>query len=110
MKIVIVICSLVLLGSTGLTAEKDKPDGSPVVFYTSNCSYGPIQIYVNNQYKGTITKCYSSIPHCADEGSVTVMISGNSNTWHAQTSDGKVKWKSKPVTLSGHNCQPFKLN
>lgn len=106
--IIIVVSTSFLFSFT--EREPDYQDGSPMVFWTSNCNYGTIQIYVNNQYRGDITKCYSSAPQCAAAGCVTVIIRGGSNNWKAQTPDGKRKWSSSPATLRNKTCTSMRLS
>jgi hypothetical protein len=84
-------------------------DGSPLLFWTSNRSYGPIEIFVNDVYQGDITASYGSAPECAAEGCVTVMIYGDHNVWTAQTKDGRVKWASKAVRLEARECNSQRL-
>ncbi len=82
---------------------------SPVIFWTSECSYGPIELFVNNVYQGDITRCYNSTPSCAADGCVTVIITGTSNVWRAQTKDGTRKWASRQVTLANKSCNSERL-
>lgn len=83
--------------------KKDK-FVAPLVFWTNNPSYGPIEVFVNDVYKGDITSYYRSNPQCASVGCVTVMISGDNNVWTAQTKDGRRKWASKRVILQAIAC------
>jgi hypothetical protein len=89
--------------------KNHKKDGSPLLFWTSNCSYGPIQIYVNDVYQGDVTACYNSVPECAANGCVTVIIYGENNVWTAQTKDGQHKWASKRVRLEPKDCNSERL-
>lgn len=84
--------------------KTNKHFGSPVLFWTNNKSYGPIEVFVNNVYKGDITESYQSTPECASQGCVTVIITGENNVWTAQTKDGKRKWASKRVKLEDKEC------
>lgn len=86
-----------------------KTDGAPLLFWTSNRSYGPIQIYVNDVYQGDITAAYNSTPECAAQGCVTVIINGDNNVWTAQTKDGSHKWASKRVMLEAKDCNSERL-
>jgi len=86
-----------------------KHDGAPLLFWTSNRSYGPIEIFVNDVYQGDITSSYASVPECAAEGCVTVIINGDNNVWTAQTKDGKHKWASKRVMLEAKDCNSERL-
>jgi hypothetical protein len=81
-----------------------RNDGSPLLFWTNNCTYGAIEIFVNDVFQGEITKCYGSVPECASDGCVTVMIYGDNNIWTAQTKDGRRKWSSKKVQLQPKDC------
>jgi hypothetical protein len=103
----LVVLSLVLCSYSG--TDPIIQDGSPMVFWTSNCKYPRIQIYVNNQYRGDITSCYNSAPECAATGCVTVIIKGSNNKWKAQTPDGKYKWSSSPATLRNKTCTSMRL-
>jgi hypothetical protein len=120
MKKIAIIVNVMLLTSLGLglnsfapapkhapakhVSKTNKKDGSPLLFWTNNCSYGRIEIFVNDVYQGDITSCYRSVPECAATGCVTVMISGDGNVWTAQTKDGSHKWASKPVRLQAKDC------
>ena len=87
-----------------------KQEGSPLIFWTANCNYGPIEVFVNNVYQGDITKCYTSAPECASSGCVTVIIRGEQNVWKAQTKDGRFKWSSKPCRVPDRVCNSERLN
>ena len=121
MKKLSIIVSILLISSIQPQVSKSAPpvkkavhkthkaDGSPIVFWTSNCSYGPIQIYVNDVYQGDITSCYNNVPECAANGCVTVIVYGTNNVWTAQTKDGRRKWASKRVTLAALDCNSERL-
>ncbi len=81
-------------------------DPAPLVFWTANRNYGPIEIFVDNVYQGTITESYSGIPACASNGCVTVMITGT-EWFHAQTKDGKYKWQSWKHETLATRCMQF---
>ena len=98
----------------GLGSFKPKPrlvhrDPAPLIFWTSNRSYGPIEIFVDNVYKGEITSSYSSRPDCASPGCVTVLIRGT-EWFRAQTKDGKHKWQSwQHTALTANACNSEEL-
>jgi hypothetical protein len=120
MKKIAIIVNVVLLTSLGLglnsfapapnhapakhASKKNKKDGAPLLFWTNNCNYGAIEVFVNDVYQGDITVCYGSVPECASNGCVTVMIYGDNNVWTAQTKDGRRKWASKKVRLEDKDC------
>jgi len=94
MKKLSIILGILLLTSFQVVTAKPAPvkathkhkkiDGAPLLFWTSNRSYGPIQIYVNDVYQGDITAAYNSTPECAAQGCVTVIINGDNNVWTAK--------------------------
>jgi hypothetical protein len=91
----------------------DRPsaqDGSPLLFWTANCHYGPIEVFVNDVYQGDITRCFNSPPECASDGCVTVVIKGDNNVWTAQTKDGRIKWSSKRCRVPDRICNSERLN
>jgi len=120
MKKITIIANIMLLATMGLAlnsfapapkpaaakhaVKKKKQFESPLLFWTNNCSYGPIEVFVNDVYQGDITACYNSVPQCAANGCVTVMITGENNVWTAQTKDGRRKWASKRVRLEAKDC------
>jgi hypothetical protein len=85
-----------------------KSDPAPLLFWTSNSNYGPIEIFVDDVYKGDITMSYNGTPQCAAAGCVTVMITGT-EWFTAQTRDGKFKWKSWQHTLTADVCNTEQL-
>jgi len=91
------LLAVLTLSTAALVSFKKKSpkakDPAPLVFWTANSSYGPIEIFVDNVYQGDITMSYSSTPPCASNGCVTVMITGT-EWFKAQTKDGKYKWQS----------------
>jgi hypothetical protein len=98
---------------TGLVSFKTlhgkRSDPAPLVFWTANPNYGPIEIFVNNVYQGDITMSYSSVPPCASNGCVTVMITGQ-EWFRAQTRDGKYKWQNwRHQTLTPDVCNSEQL-
>jgi hypothetical protein len=105
--------TLVLLGLFIIAASfkkaAHKPDPAPLVFWTANPNYGPIEVFVDNVYQGEITSAYRSVPACASTGCVTVLITGN-EWFTAQTKDGKVKWRSwQHTTLTPDACNSEQL-
>jgi hypothetical protein len=104
----------VLAVVTGLVSfkkltKKKHADPSPLVFWTSNPNYGPIEVFVDNVYQGDITSAYSRIPDCASNGCVTVMITGT-EWFKAQTKDGRHKWQSwQHTTLVADACNSEQL-
>jgi len=89
--------------------KKKHVDPSPLVFWTSNPNYGPIEVFVDNVYQGDITSSYSRIPDCASNGCVTVMITGT-EWFKAQTKDGRHKWQSwQHTTLVADACNSEQL-
>jgi hypothetical protein len=82
------------------------------LFYTNNGTYGNINIYINNQYQGTLSGYYTSgQPTCSSyNDAVRVAISGTNNTWYAQTTSGTTRWPasgSSSIPISG--CSPILL-
>jgi hypothetical protein len=97
-----------LFSFTRFTARRKK-DPAPLVFWTSNPNYGPIEVFVDNVYRGDITSAYSRIPDCASNGCVTVLITGT-EWFKAQTKDGKHKWQSwQHTTLVPDGCNSEQL-
>ena len=75
--------------STG-TATISTTQQTWLMFYSKNAYLGYIDIYVNNQYRGTVTNWYSYQPACGSAGCVTVQIVAPF-TWYAvRRSDGYV--------------------
>jgi hypothetical protein len=113
-KSFLLLFALLAVATTGLLSfkkltTKKRPDPAPLVFWTSNPNYGPIEIFVDNVYQGDITASYSRAPACASNGCVTVMITGT-EWFKAQTRDGKVKWQSwQHQTLAPDVCNSEQL-
>ena len=104
----ILAVAIALVSFKALTPKK-KPDPAPLVFWTNNPNYGPIEVFVDNVYQGDITSYYNAIPPCASSGCVTVMITGT-EWFRAQTKDGKHKWQSwKHVSLTPDACNSEQL-
>ena len=122
-----IFCFIVLLLGIGLPTEAqtkakevlsggirfEKGETTPpvkqtrVVFWTNQERQGPIKVYVNGQYKGKITRSYSSAPKCGAAGCVTVTISGKNNKWYGVASDG-TRWYSSSTTLI-QGCNAIRL-
>lgn len=79
-----------------------------VVFWTNETSQGPIRVYVNREYVGTITTRYESTPRCGAPGCVTVVLNGSDNTWYGVASDG-TRWFGGNCRLH-HGCNPICLH
>src|SRR5580658_10218210 len=106
--LVFVLVVIALVSFKKLTVKK-KQDPAPLVFWTSNTSYGPIEVFVDNVYQGDITSAYSRIPDCASSGCVTVMITGT-EWFKAQTKDGRHKWQSwQHTNLTADACNSEQL-
>lgn len=73
-----------------------------VVFWTDQSRTGPIKIYMNGKYCGTITKRYTSTPDCYASGCVTVTPPNKHNPWEAIANDGS-RWSGDVKLSSGCN-------
>ena len=109
-KLSLPLIALIALTFLLSSYRSHKPTGSPIVFWTANCNYGPIEIFVNDVYQGDITKCSTRVPDCASPGFVTVIISGPHNVWRAQTKDGSRKWASQRCTEPSGVCNSERLD
>lgn len=74
-----------------------------VVFWTDQTRTGPIKIYMNGKYCGTITKRYTSTPDCYAYGCVTVTPPNQHNPWEAIADDGS-RWSGDVNLSSGCNA------
>ncbi len=114
---VITLTTVVLtcLLSPSVVFATDSPDrdrsaqsGTTVVFWTNESSQGPIRVYVNRCYVGTITTSYSSAPRCGAPGCVTVILSRGNNTWYGVAADG-TRWFSGNIRLH-RGCNSVRLH
>ena len=114
---VITLTTVVLtcLLSPSVVFATDSPDrdrsaqsGTTVVFWTNESSQGPIRVYVNRCYVGTITTSYSSAPRCGAPGCVTVILSRGNNTWYGVAADG-TRWFSGNSRLH-RGCNSVRLH
>lgn len=87
--------------------ERQAQRRTRVVFWTNTVSQGPIKVYLNGRYAGTITKAYSSTPRCGAYGCVTVEVGGMNNKWYGVSSDGK-RWTGHKGLVAGH-CNAVRL-
>jgi hypothetical protein len=80
-----------------------------VLFYTSNCNTGNIDIYVDNVYQGTISSCYpNGAPNCSFyNGSVKVPVEG-SHTWYGKEQNSNGTWTGEFTVTS--DCFLVELN
>lgn len=78
-----------------------------LTFWTDQNVTGPIKIYYNGSYAGSITRGYSSFPGCYAYGCVTVTVKGTGNTWKAVADDG-TEWSSSSETLHAE-CTGMRL-
>lgn len=88
---------LVLFFSVGFAFSQS------VLFWTNERVTGPIRVYWNGRYVGTITKGYSSCPGCYASGCVTVEPTKKENTWYAEAEDGS-RWTSKNQSYHSTDC------
>ena len=96
MKKNILILSVLLSISGALLSQT-------VVFWTDQNRTGPIKIYMNGKYCGTITKKYTSTPDCYASGCVTVTPPNKHNPWEAIADDGS-RWSGDVKLSSGCNA------
>lgn len=99
-KIIGAFALLLLIGSS-VFAQKT------LTFWTDQKVTGPIKIYYNGSYAGSITRGYSSFPGCYAYGCVTVTVKGTGNTWKAIAEDG-TEWSSTKETLHAE-CTGMRL-
>lgn len=99
-KIIGAFALLLLIGSS-VFAQKT------LTFWTDQNVTGPIKIYYNGSYEGSITRGYSSFPGCYAYGCVTVTVKGTGNTWKAIAEDG-TEWSSTKETLHAE-CTGMRL-
>ena len=71
----------------------DADQGAPVIFWSNNNRHGKIDVYVDNVYKGSITRFYNGVPQCASPGCVTVVLYGQ-NYFRAEAQDGTT-WNAR---------------
>ena len=101
------IATLVLTVILGISPAIAQESLTRVVLWTNQSINGPIAIYYNGQYAGSITKRYSSAPPCGAEGCVTLTVTGKHNTFYGIASNG-VKWYSEKTTLRA-GCTAIRL-
>jgi hypothetical protein len=73
------------------------------MFWTNTGSNGQIKIYVNNQYRGTITQYYTSAPNCGASGCVTITVTQQNNTWYGEQVGGSGYWSGSFTLQQGCN-------
>ena len=108
---VVLTCLLspsVVLATDSPDRDRSAQSGTTVVFWTNESSQGPIRVYVNRCYVGTITTSYSSAPRCGAPGCVTVILSRGNNTWYGVAADG-TRWFSGNSRLH-RGCNSVRLH
>lgn len=108
---VVLTCLLspsVVLATDSPDRDRSAQSGTTVVFWTNETSQGPIRVYVNRCYVGTITTSYSSAPRCGAPGCVTVVLSKGGNTWYGVATDG-TRWFSGNSRLH-RGCNSVRLH
>ena len=108
---VVLTCLLspsVVLATDSPDRDRSAQSGTTVVFWTNETSQGPIRVYVNRCYVGTITTSYPSAPRCGAPGCVTVILSRGNNTWYGVAADG-TRWFSGNSRLH-RGCNSVRLH
>lgn len=108
---VVLTCLLspsVVLATDSPDRDRSAQSGTTVVFWTNETSQGPIRVYVNRCYVGTITTSYSSAPRCGAPGCVTVVLPKGGNTWYGVATDG-TRWFSGNNRLH-RGCNSVRLH
>lgn len=108
---VVLTCLLspsVVLATDSPDRDRSAQSGTTVVFWTNETSQGPIRVYVNRCYVGTITTSYSSAPRCGAPGCVTVVLPKGGNTWYGVATDG-TRWFSGNSRLH-RGCNSVRLH
>ena len=108
---VVLTCLLspsVVLATDSPDRDRSTQSGTTVVFWTNETSQGPIRVYVNRCYVGTITTSYSSAPRCGAPGCVTVVLPKGGNTWYGVATDG-TRWFSGNSRLH-RGCNSVRLH
>ena len=108
---VVLTCLLspsVVLATDSPDRDRSAQSGTTVVFWTNETSQGPIRVYVNRCYVGTITTSYPSAPRCGAPGCVTVILSRGNNTWYGVATDG-TRWFSGNSRLH-RGCNSVRLH
>ena len=88
--------------TTTTTAANSSWSNTWLMFYCTNPSLGPVDIYINNYYRGTVTNWYNYRPGCGAAGCVTVQLFGPF-TWYAvRRADGYI-YSTNIMTYPGCN-------
>ena len=108
---VVLTCLLspsVVLATDSPDRDRSAQSGTTVVFWTNETSQGPIRVYVNRCYVGTITTSYPTSTRCCAPGCVTVILSRGNNTWYGVAADG-TRWFSGNSRLH-RGCNSVRLH
>jgi hypothetical protein len=86
------IFSILLIAGFFLATNLISQSGqAKLMVYTTCKTHGQVKIFVDGQFKGTLTGSFSSMPNYGQQGTVSIMVSTGSHEILAQTADNN-KW------------------
>jgi len=98
-----------------ISCEEEDPidtdfNAQQKIVFWSDFQGPPIDVYVNNNFKGSITAVGSSAPDCESNGNITIDV-GNSNSiilYAEEQQTGRV-WESAITIPKDVECYRFRL-
>jgi len=76
---------------------------------TFPCATAEIDVYVNDDYIGTIDSYFSTEPDCGDDGVVTVGLSEGTHTLYAECNEGTTYWGPGTIEIEDNTCTLIEL-
>ena len=107
---------LALISFAFFSCEEEEPidtdfNAQQKIVFWSDFEGPPIDVYVNDSFKGTITAVGSSAPNCESNGNVTMDV-GNHNSiilYAEEQQTGRV-WESAITIPQNTECYRFRLH
>ena len=108
--VLLLIIPLSLMESCETGLGVDQPQGQ--MMFWSDFDGAPIDVYIDNDLKGTISQFFNATPQCGSDGCVTVTLPPDTYSFHAEEESGPGStghtWNGS-ITIRENSCGALNL-